>query len=279
MAREDPQMKIRLDEALKDSIEAASRKAGRTLNAEVVARLRESLDEARIFLPDVIRTALGQEAKKNGRPLESEVFWRLSEGLKDQPEVDRLKQLLEEERQQNAALRIDLEAAFTDNRKRSTMLYVLLDTNGYPISWAEIHEHLAGIRSAGGFDPREVHTDVITPDLVSSEGRAQKAATIANEFRRLGQSVLATYIDDVAPRTLPDRKAKPPDGKATRRTRKPEQAGVEPAPTNDEESALHDAPMAHYDIVRRVEHLVPDKRQHQRSKGPVPSPNARKPKP
>ncbi|MBB2775722.1 UNVERIFIED_ORG: hypothetical protein HNP28_001010 [Comamonas terrigena] len=43
MSREDPQMKIRLPADLKDQIEAAAKDSGRSMNAEIVARLEESL--------------------------------------------------------------------------------------------------------------------------------------------------------------------------------------------------------------------------------------------
>ena len=42
MSREDPQMKIRLPADLKNSVEAAAKARGRTMNAEVVARLQAS---------------------------------------------------------------------------------------------------------------------------------------------------------------------------------------------------------------------------------------------
>lgn len=42
MSREDPQMKIRLPADLKESIEFSAKANGRTLNAEVVARLQTS---------------------------------------------------------------------------------------------------------------------------------------------------------------------------------------------------------------------------------------------
>ena len=45
MSREDPQMKIRLPVDLKDSIEQASKEAGRSMNAEIVARLENSFLE------------------------------------------------------------------------------------------------------------------------------------------------------------------------------------------------------------------------------------------
>jgi hypothetical protein len=39
MAREDPQLKVRLPEALKDEIERTAQAAGRSMNAEIVSRL------------------------------------------------------------------------------------------------------------------------------------------------------------------------------------------------------------------------------------------------
>lgn len=42
MSREDPQMKIRLPADLKDQIEASAKEVGRSMNAEIVARLQES---------------------------------------------------------------------------------------------------------------------------------------------------------------------------------------------------------------------------------------------
>ncbi|WP_082524744.1 Arc family DNA-binding protein [Pseudorhodoferax sp. Leaf274] len=46
MSREDPQLKIRLPAELKDRIEAASDEAGRSMNAEIVARLTSSFEPA-----------------------------------------------------------------------------------------------------------------------------------------------------------------------------------------------------------------------------------------
>ncbi|WAJ31176.1 Arc family DNA-binding protein [Antarcticirhabdus aurantiaca] len=43
MAREDPQMKLRLPEALKTAIAKAAEANGRSLNAEIVQRLEQSI--------------------------------------------------------------------------------------------------------------------------------------------------------------------------------------------------------------------------------------------
>lgn len=46
MSREDPQMKIRLPADLKEEIEAAAKQSGRSMNAEIVARLEASFAPA-----------------------------------------------------------------------------------------------------------------------------------------------------------------------------------------------------------------------------------------
>lgn len=51
MSREDPQMKIRLPADLKDSIEAAAKELGRSMNAEIVARLEETFAHPRDRIP------------------------------------------------------------------------------------------------------------------------------------------------------------------------------------------------------------------------------------
>lgn len=53
MSREDPQMKIRLPADLKDQIETASKNSGRSMNAEIVARLQDSFNPLpNIFIND-----------------------------------------------------------------------------------------------------------------------------------------------------------------------------------------------------------------------------------
>lgn len=65
MSREDPQMKIRLPADLKDQIEAAAKAAGRSMNAEIVVRLEESL-RARTTSPrDLLMPADGGALKSD----------------------------------------------------------------------------------------------------------------------------------------------------------------------------------------------------------------------
>lgn len=66
MSREDPQMKIRLPADLKDHIEAAAKESGRSMNAEIVARLQDSFTPiSNIFINDVTGvTALASTKSK-----------------------------------------------------------------------------------------------------------------------------------------------------------------------------------------------------------------------
>ncbi|WP_262540132.1 Arc family DNA-binding protein [Acinetobacter bereziniae] len=50
MSREDPQLKVRLPQELKDKITESASKLGRSINADVVARLEETFDENKVTL-------------------------------------------------------------------------------------------------------------------------------------------------------------------------------------------------------------------------------------
>lgn len=55
MSRDDPQLKIRLPKALKDSVVEAAEKSGRSINAEVVFRLEQSLQSNSSTEPQPIK--------------------------------------------------------------------------------------------------------------------------------------------------------------------------------------------------------------------------------
>ncbi|MDP9895334.1 ferritin-like metal-binding protein YciE [Variovorax boronicumulans] len=184
---------------LREELEKSAAANSRSLNAEVVSRLQASIDGSTgLQLPAETLERLRKAAKKSGRTLESELFDRMITSLADLPPAEqRLREQLEKERQENAALRLEAEQHRLDTYKRSTMLYVILDTNGYPISWSEIHEHLAGIKKAGGFKPHEMHTHIITPDMESSSRRAQEAMEVARIYREMGKPQMMVYSEGV----------------------------------------------------------------------------------
>ncbi len=67
-------------------------------------------------------------------------------------------------------------------------LYVLLDSNGYPLSWSEIREHLKAIREAGKLNVVEMETHVVTPDMESNSRRNEAVVKLAAYYRKQGKS-------------------------------------------------------------------------------------------
>ncbi|MBS7545715.1 Arc family DNA-binding protein [Ancylobacter oerskovii] len=68
MGREDPQLKLRLTEGMKDRITAAARQNNRSVNAEIVARLEGSFSSSISGLPAdmlLLRDALSAERAKS----------------------------------------------------------------------------------------------------------------------------------------------------------------------------------------------------------------------
>lgn len=219
--KQQPPYPVRMPPELREELEKSAAANSRSLNAEVVSRLQASIDGAAgLRLPDETLGRLKKAAKKSGRTLESELYDRMLVSLADMPPAEkRLRELLEKEGRENAALRLDAEQRRVDEYKRSTMLYVILDTNGYPISWAEIHEHLAGIKKAGGFKPHEMHAHIITPDMESSSRRAQEAAEVARIYREMGRPQMLVYSEGVKEESPAPAEASAK--KVIRRTRRP----------------------------------------------------------
>ena len=59
MAREDPQLKLRLTEELKERVTTAAREGNRSVNAEIVDRLEKSFRK----LPDVSVAPIGEKSE------------------------------------------------------------------------------------------------------------------------------------------------------------------------------------------------------------------------
>ncbi len=79
MAREDPQLKLRLSEEMKERISNAARENNRSVNAEIVARLQLTLDadtlpkDRESLLSEAIRSI--DEATKNTKYYTSVIDW------------------------------------------------------------------------------------------------------------------------------------------------------------------------------------------------------------
>lgn len=140
---------------------------------------RES-DKFMLRLPDGMRGRVATSAKAAGRSMNAEIVARLQQSFDNADEVRRLRLLLEDKRLSG----LDAEA----NENVRQQLYILLDTNGYVVSWAEIQAILAALRKAGNFTPAEMHTEIITPDLESSTRRTEQVAALARRLRAGGKS-------------------------------------------------------------------------------------------
>ncbi|WP_369650227.1 MULTISPECIES: Arc family DNA-binding protein [unclassified Variovorax] len=189
---------VRLPGDMRERLALAAKSNSRSMNSELVQRLQDSLDgTAGLRFPEETLDRLRKAAKKTGRTLEAEAWDRLMTSLADLPPAEaRLREALDEARSANAKLQVESEEMRTEAWKRTTMLYILLDTAGYPISWAEIHQLLAGIKRAGNFNPSEMHTHIITPDMESSSRRAKEAATLAELFRAGGHSLITEVASE-----------------------------------------------------------------------------------
>jgi hypothetical protein len=69
MARSDPQVNIRMPQALKERLESATAETNRSLNGEIVARLEESF-EGRAGTVDLSEKSLSKIEDRVVRPLE-----------------------------------------------------------------------------------------------------------------------------------------------------------------------------------------------------------------
>lgn len=67
-------------------------------------------------------------------------------------------------------------------------VYLLLDTNGYPISWDEVRELYGPL--IDGQPVRTLQVSVITPDIASSSGREAQVRQLAKMLRAGGKSTV-----------------------------------------------------------------------------------------
>lgn len=115
-------------------------------------------DQFVVRLPDGMRDQIAEAAKSNNRSMNAEIVARLLQSF-------------------------DAPASAHQDR-----IYILLDSNGYPQSWAEIHEYLRAINKSGKLSPVDLEIHVVTPDMESSSRRAKEAAELAKHLRREGKS-------------------------------------------------------------------------------------------
>lgn len=90
----DPQFKLRLPSELKSKIDWVAVVNNRSINAEMVARLEESFDEA-VRLPPDLAARITASATRNMRSLNAEVLQVLNQYFPPEPSVDELLDELE----------------------------------------------------------------------------------------------------------------------------------------------------------------------------------------
>ena len=161
---------LRLPKDLHAQLHEAAAASGRSYNSEIVQRLQASFERSGNFTASVIEsTQTGDTASTTS-------------------EVQALRAELEIERRSAQLARLQVWAEGADRRVEGTILYVLLDSNGYPLSWAEIHEYLVAMKSAGNLNVTDMQVQVLTPDMESSSRRAMEVAALAKMLRNTGRS-------------------------------------------------------------------------------------------
>lgn len=90
----------------------------------------------------------------------------------------------ENRRSMTAEIVARLEESFERSPSDFNALQIVLDTNGLPIDWDQISEHLRAINRAGKFSFHTQHVHVITPELLSRMGREEEAERLARAYRQ-----------------------------------------------------------------------------------------------
>lgn len=189
MKHDQLQFKLRLSAELKAKLDEFAAKNDRTLTAEIVDRLQQSLnDKGNVNLPEGIIEMLQEAAEKTGRSVDGELYARIIDTFGERPDEARLREMLEDSRRDAARLReqvVQMEAA--QSRSGDT-LYILMDAHGYPISWGEIAAYIDELKLRGKSLPSNWDATIVTPDMESSSRRTAEAAKLAKKLRAEGKS-------------------------------------------------------------------------------------------
>lgn len=213
VTRESDKFMLRFPDGMRDRLKEAAHANGRSMNAEIVARLAASFEAH----PDASR---GLEQAEKRIEMEVQLGMVLSKLLKEladetqlvpQQATDLANEILARPGVQftmhaflqaadllrrAAKVVADLPRTGSETPTRGLglpetslpRLYVLLDSHGYPQSWAEIHELISAISQAGKLNAVEIEAHVITPDMESSSRRKKEAAELARRLRSEAKS-------------------------------------------------------------------------------------------
>ncbi len=160
---------------MRDRIAAAAKINSRTMNAEIVARLQSSFEASDEMVLLKATHAYDQSLNTSLMREKADLQAQLA---KKEAEIQILKQ------------RLFLGTMDVPDTSQSAgdVLYILLDSNGYPIAWEEIYAYLDEIRRLSGKLPSKWETSIITPDVESSSQRAKQAVLITKKLRDVGIS-------------------------------------------------------------------------------------------
>lgn len=118
-------------------------------------------DKFMLRMPDGMRDDIAAAAKANNRSMNAEIIARLTASLRP------------------------IRASGDPEPRSAGSIDISLDTNGMPISWDEIWVHLEAIQHSRAFDMYQLSVNVITPQVLSSQGRQKEADDLARRYERL----------------------------------------------------------------------------------------------
>ena len=151
----------------------------------------EQADKFLVRFPAGMRARIAEAAKANGRSMNAEIVQRLDASFERGGDS-------EPDEQFNIAMHADtlnemLQAAKNVTPKLlhpadENTVYILLDTDGMPISWHEVHTHLSALNKAAGMALHSQQTFVLTPEMISSYEREDEDIKLVTEYAKLQRS-------------------------------------------------------------------------------------------
>jgi hypothetical protein len=146
-AKDQDKFVLRMPDGLRDRLKAVAEENNRSMNAEIVDRIEKS------FLVDTLTT---KNAELEGR-------------------ASTLEMMLSESQTRAAEFHKRADEG-------SHTLYVLLDADGFPVSWQEVMLHLSEIQKASGMDIDSIDARVLAPEKVSNYSSNDRWREIAAKY-------------------------------------------------------------------------------------------------
>ncbi|MGQ4272605.1 Arc family DNA-binding protein [Terrihabitans sp. B22-R8] len=181
---------LRLPDGMRDHLKEAAAENGRSMNAEIIARLEdyEDLKEQAFELGKIL--GAGRALASLGADEKAGVLaMQMQENLALRKHVRDLEFDLNKARAERDSLLEDQEnLSIPDDHT----LYVLLDADGMPISWQEIFHHLGELRRAGGFNIDRIEARIFDAKHVGNRDREDEFFEIFQRYRKLRKQRTST---------------------------------------------------------------------------------------